>query len=87
MKGALKARLDSDPEWMDQLPWVTLGLRAAWREGTDSSSAESLYGTTLRLPGQFIPGTETPPTSQDAFLAELQKKMHSLSLFPSDHHS
>ena len=87
MKGALKARLDSDPEWMDQLPWVMLGLRAAWREGTDSSSAESLYGTTLRLPGQFIPGTESPPTSQDAFLAELQKKMHSLSSFPSDHHS
>ena len=53
LKAALKARLDNDA-WMEELPFVLLGIRSAWREGADVSPAKMLYGTTLRVPGQFV---------------------------------
>ena len=43
---------------MDELPLVLLGLCLAWRDGADTTPVEFLYGTPLRLPGQFIPGAE-----------------------------
>ena len=79
LKGALKVRLDG-PEWMDELPWVLLGLRSAWREGSSSMAAEMLYSAALRLPGQFIPGVEAHASSQDWFVLDLQARM--ISGFP-----
>ena len=35
------------------LPAVLLGLRAAVKELLGKSAAEMIYGTTLRLPGEF----------------------------------
>ena len=57
LKGVLRACLDG-PEGMDELPLVLLGIQAAWREGTDTSAFEVLYGVALSLPGKFIAGTE-----------------------------
>jgi transposase InsO family protein len=56
LKAALKARLDG-PKWMDELPLVLLGVRSSWREGADNSAAELVYGSALRVPGKFVPGS------------------------------
>ena len=62
LKTALRAKL-TDPNWVDELPWVLLGVRTAPKEDLASSSAELVYGTPLTVPGDFIP---TPTCSPDA---------------------
>ena len=53
MKGALKASTDPT-NWVDMLPLVLLGIRTSLKEDLRSSTAELVYGTTLRLPGEFF---------------------------------
>ena len=59
MKASLRASL-TDSNWVDRLPWVMLGLRCAPKEDLQASSAELVYGQTLRVPGDFIPDPTTP---------------------------
>ena len=86
-KGSLRART-TDPYWMDHLPMVLLGIRTAWREDPDCSPAELVYGSTLRLPGEFVkptPPRELQPSS--AFLRHLQKSMQDALPPPVKYHS
>ncbi|XP_068704678.1 uncharacterized protein [Montipora foliosa] len=53
LKGGLKARLPGN-HWVDDLPIFLLGIRASLKEGLSCTSAELVYGTTLRLPGDFF---------------------------------
>ena len=85
LKAALKARLTSN-DWMEDLPLVLLGLRSAWREAADTSPAEILYGVSVRLPGQFVPGGEDGTDSRDSFAAMMFQKMQALRPVPSKHH-
>ena len=39
--------------WMDHLPWVLLGIRAAHKDDVGTSPAEMIFGVPLALPGQF----------------------------------
>ncbi len=57
LKDALRARLQGQ-DWVSQLPWVLLGLRAAPKEKANISSAEMVYGTALTLPGEFLDSPE-----------------------------
>jgi hypothetical protein len=41
-------------DWHDHLPWVMLGIRASFREDSEFSPAEAVFGSQLILPGQFI---------------------------------
>jgi len=59
MKGSLKARLNG-PNWIDELPWVMLGLRTAPKEDLHSSSAELVYGEPLTVPGDFASTNAVP---------------------------
>jgi hypothetical protein len=69
LKNSLRARLCGS-NWVDHLPWVLLGLRAAPKEDSGVSSAEMLYGSPLSLPGQFLTSAEPPP---ERFLIQLQE--------------
>ncbi|XP_034936590.1 uncharacterized protein [Chelonus insularis] len=40
--------------WVDVLPSVLLGLRTVYKEDLKASPAELLFGTTLRIPGEFF---------------------------------
>ena len=62
LKAALKAQLNPS-SWMDALPLVLLGIRTALKEDTSSTTAEMVYGTTLRLPGEFFTPSSTPTLS------------------------
>ena len=67
LKSALKARLE-DQSWMDDLPYVLLGIRSAWKETAGVSPAELIYGLSLRLPGQFVSPSEDEVEASDSCL-------------------
>ena len=52
LKAAIMAHESSNP-WTITLPAVLLGVRSAVKERLGRSAAEMIYGTTLRLPGEF----------------------------------
>lgn len=51
-------------EWVDILPTVLLGLRTSLKEDIQATTAELVYGTTLRLPGEMFLDEERPPDPQ-----------------------
>ena len=65
----LKAALKAQPNphlWMDALPLVLLGIRMSLKEDISVTAAEMVYGTTLRLLGEFFnpsPVTSVPDPS------------------------
>jgi hypothetical protein len=69
-KDALRARLVNQ-DWLSQLPWVLLGLRAAPKEDCGLSSSEMVFGEPLVLTGQFL--SSSPPAP--GFLEQLRQSM------------
>ena len=55
LKNALRCSVRASKSWTRSLPWVMLGLRNAPRMETDSSVAEVVFGTPLRVPGVCFP--------------------------------
>ena len=79
----LKASLKCQPnptQWVDGLPIVLLGIRTTLKQDLHCSSAELVYGTTLRLLGEFFDpshgvSTDNPVgyvTNLRAFMQQLQ---------------
>lgn len=75
LKAAIKAH--NNIRWTDVLPTVLLGCRAAIREDANASIAQMVYGTNIRLPGEFFdsPSVNIEP---DTFVHKLQKYMANL---------
>ena len=87
LKASLKARM-TDTNWYDTLPIVLLGIRSSWRVDPDCSPAELVYGTTLRLPGEFFQHEHFHTSAPDShFLRHLKEVMHQLKPTMSDYHS
>jgi hypothetical protein len=63
---------------------VMLGIRSAWRENSNSSPAEAVYGAQPVLPGQFLAAEESPSTS---FQADLQDLLSGWTLLRTARHS
>ncbi|KAK7504021.1 hypothetical protein BaRGS_00004753 [Batillaria attramentaria] len=75
LKAALKARTTT-PSWFTELPLVLLGIRSSWRVDPGCSPAELVYGSTLRLPGEFLQPLDTHAVEPDSsFLKALQRSM------------
>jgi hypothetical protein len=83
LKDALRART-AGADWFSHLPLVMLGVRSAWREDSEFSPAEAVFGSQLVLPGQFLSSPESPSPS---FLAEFQGVLSSRSPLQTAHHS
>lgn len=64
LKAALIAR-DARTSWVDDLPIVLLGIRSAIKEDLGCTAAEMVYGTTIRLPGEFFASTATDLSPPD----------------------
>ena len=58
---ALKTHSNS---WIDTLPFVMLGIRTALKDDIHLSTAELVYGTTLRIPGTFLTCSDNPLLTQ-----------------------
>ena len=59
LKASLRARLH-DGNWIDELPWVLLGLRTATKEDLQTSPAEMVFGDSPLLPGELHPHSSYP---------------------------
>ncbi|GFR69543.1 Pol polyprotein [Elysia marginata] len=66
LKAALKADLQG-PNWVNELPWVLLGLRTVPKEDLGTSTAELVFGEPLTVPGEFIDPTLKPLPTHDSF--------------------
>ena len=78
LKAALKART-TNPDWFSELPLVLLGIRSSWRVDPGCSPAELVYGSTLRLPGEFLQPLDARTMEPDSvFVKHLQETMRSV---------
>lgn len=84
MKAALRARL-TGPNWVDELPWVLLGIRTAPKEDLGTSSAELVFGEPVTVPGDFIP-TASSSAEPSSYLATLRAKVQSFAPVPTSRH-
>ena len=86
LKAALKARLILGHNWVEELPWVLLGLRTASKEDLGYSSAELVYDEPLSVPGEFtLP--QASPWSVTEFLTAFRAKTQLLKPEATVHHS
>lgn len=83
-KAAVMCQEASD--WIEVLPTVLLGLRTSFKEDIKTSAAELVYGTTLRLPGEFFIDEEMSPDPQ-VFVEKFREQMRRVRSAPSAHHS
>jgi hypothetical protein len=83
LKDALRARLAA-ANWMDHLPWVLLGLRAAPREDDSTTPAQAVFGSPLILPGQFL---DSPELSSAEFLSEFSRTLGAAEHPPTQHNT
>lgn len=83
MKSAIECHKST---WSDALPIVLMGLRATHKEDIEATPAEMLYGTTIKLPGEFFdaPKNDHPTTE---FTKELRRVMEEIRPVPASNHS
>jgi transposase InsO family protein len=82
----LKASLTCHAEtWTEALPLVLLGLRTAWRDDLQATTAELIYGQTLRLPGEFFNPSKSR-LSDPEFIQQFRKLMNDLRPTPTSSH-
>jgi len=84
----LKAALKTYPipnRWTTTLPMVLLGMRTALKEDLDCTAAELVYGTTLRLPGEFFTSSSEPadPSTYVSLLKSSMQQLQATSPRPS----
>ena len=85
LKASLKARTTTT-DWFVELPLVLLGIRSSWRVGR-GCSAELVYGTTIRLPGEFLQASESFTMEPDtAFVKQLQRTMRAIQPSAPQYH-
>ncbi|GBM42481.1 Transposon Tf2-11 polyprotein [Araneus ventricosus] len=76
LKSAIKA-LGND-KWSELIPITLIGIRTAVKEDLQSSCAELVYGTTLRLPCDMIDVPDIPPCDIE-FISNLRHRMQQLN--------
>ena len=82
LKGALKAQ-PSTCSWTELLPLVLLGIHTAVKEDLKFSTAELVYGTTLRLPGEFFsPSHPSSINDVNDYVSKLKSFMSNLRPAP-----
>ena len=65
--------------WSENIPVVLLGIRTVPKEDLHCTAAELVYGTTLRLPGEFFDSSCLTATLDPAsYVARLKGSMFDL---------
>ncbi len=81
----LKAALKTYPipeHWTTSLPMVLLGIRTALKEDPSCTAAELVYGTTLRLPGEFFTSS-VDSVDPSSYVSILKSSMQQLQATPT----
>ncbi|CAL8102051.1 unnamed protein product [Calicophoron daubneyi] len=81
MHRTLKAAIRSQETecWPELIPLVLLGMRTALKQDLKCSSAEMVYGTTLRLPGEFFSESSEPNADAPAYARRLCRYMQKVA--------
>lgn len=66
--------------------YVLFGLRASYKEDIKTSAVEMVYGTTLKLPGEYF-AAEDPIDCPQIFVEELRERMRQIRPTPTAHHA
>lgn len=77
----------ANDKWTESLPWVLLGIRSAFKNDVQASSAELVYGEPLRLPGEFFAPSDGGTTDVTDFTARIRRFAHNLHPTPASRHS
>ena len=85
LKASLKAQ-DEPHRWTETLPLVLLGMRSVIKRDIGCSTAELVYGTTLRLPGQFVAPVADAGWDPSVYVHRLQRTMCQLQAPPTRPH-
>ncbi|XP_039758578.1 uncharacterized protein LOC120632682 [Pararge aegeria] len=85
LKAAIMCHADGN--WVDTLPLVLLGIRSAFKDDLQTSSAELVYGEPLRLPGEFFQATVPHSTDISDFTTRLRQLTSKLQPTPASRHN
>ncbi|KMQ86215.1 gag-pol polyprotein [Lasius niger] len=83
LKTAIKCQ--ETKNWIEALPVVLLGLRTSYKEDIKASTAEMVYGTTLKLPGEYF-AAEEPTGCPQMFTEKFREYMRATIAVPTAHH-
>ncbi|GFY36229.1 transposon Tf2-11 polyprotein [Trichonephila clavipes] len=83
LKSALMAH--ENIKWTETLPAVLLGLRVAVKPDINASSAELVYGVSLRLPAEICTDTSSMPLDY-GFVQQLRNQMNHLKPLSTSTH-
>ncbi|GFX80728.1 transposon Tf2-8 polyprotein [Trichonephila clavipes] len=83
LKSALMAH--ENIKWTETLPAVLLGLRVAVKPDINASSAELVYGVSLRLPAEICTDTSSMPLDY-GFVQQLKNQMNHLKPLSTSTH-
>ena len=79
LKDALRCH-HPQTQWTEVLPWALLGIRSAVKEDSNCTTAEMVYGSPLRVPGEFMqPHNPEAITDPATYAARLRSMMAKLS--------
>jgi hypothetical protein len=82
LKSSLKA--SPHPErWADMLPLVLLGIHTTLKEDLKCTAADLVYGTGLRLPGEFFTPQATTNEDPANYVTQLRTTMQALRCTPT----
>lgn len=85
LKAALMCHKGS---WIDTLPTVLLGLRCSYKEDIKATPAELVYGTSIRLPGEFLAeSTSAIPIQTETYVENLRNIMQSIRSVQTSAHA
>lgn len=76
----------SNSNWMESLPLVLLGIRSAFKEDIGASSAELVYGESLRLPGELLQSSANNTEDITDFMARLKIISKTIRPQPASRH-
>lgn len=81
LKSGLKCRGNN---WLNDLPFVLLGLRTAVKEGVNVAPAEMVYGRAIRVPGEFYQPNESV-TDEYEYTRKLRQQIRRCRPAPFNH--
>ena len=84
LKTAIKCHLLNNVSWIESLPLVLLGIRTAVKRDLGCSSAELVYGSTLKLPADIFESDNQNLSSN--FLQKLRSIIHKMKPTPTASH-
>lgn len=84
LKSAILCRESS--RWTHNLPSILLGLRVAYKPDINATPAELVYGTTLKIPGEFFDDS-MPTTIDSEAVNKFRETMRNLRPTNTAHHA